>query len=60
MLKYVAVIISIIDAKVNGNILTKITIISVGAYINVVIIADITTLANGPTEILKPFDSNCI
>jgi len=59
MLKYVAVIISITDARVNGNLLTKITIMSVGAYISVVIIADITTLANGSTEILETFDSNC-
>jgi hypothetical protein len=58
MLKYVAVIISITDAKVNENLLMKITIMSVGAYISVVITADITTLANGSTEILEPFASN--
>jgi len=47
------------DAKVNGNLLTKITIMFVGAYISVVITADITTLVNGSTEILEPFASNC-
>jgi len=47
------------DAKVNGNLLTKITIMSVGAYISVVITGGITTLANGSTEILEPFASNC-
>jgi len=47
------------DAKVNGNLLTKITIMSVGAYISVAVTGDITTLANGSTEILEPFPSNC-
>jgi hypothetical protein len=31
-------------AKVNGNLLMKTSIMSVGAYINVVITADVTTM----------------
>ena len=47
------------DAKINGNGLVKISIMFVGAYISVVITANITTLANGSTEILEPFAGNC-
>jgi hypothetical protein len=47
------------DVKVNENLLMKITIMSVGAYISVIITADETTLTNGPPEILEPFARNC-
>jgi hypothetical protein len=46
------------DAKVNGNLLMKITLMFVGASISVVISADETTLTNGSSDILEPFASS--